>query len=685
MGDFMGNNNKNNGGYGCWLNYGRYAVRRKESGFRHYCGNVSICGFSPVMLSAAEEWQRAVWEIFHIRVKLTAKEPEAPGLLLRVDRKEGDVPGKSGYRISIEKSGKYPCLCVSGSDENGVLYGVFHLIRSIGCGMSPEEAQTEERAGNEIRMLDHWDNLDGSIERGYAGRSLFFSRGRVRANVSRISDYARLLASIGINAAALNNVNVFRKETMLITEKYLPGIKKIASEFGRFGIRVFLSVSFSAPMECGDLSTADPLDPAVRQWWKDAADAIYREIPAFGGFLVKADSESRPGPYTYGRDHAQGANMLADALKPHGGLVIWRCFVYNCHLDWRDRTQDRAKMAYENFKPLDGKFRDNVVLQVKNGPMDFQIREPVSPLFGALVSTNVMMECQITQEYTGQQKDMVYLVPLWKEALDFDTRVKDGPSPVRSVIDATLFGTAHGGMAGVSNVGDSLFWTGHPLAQANLYGFGRLSWNPLLTSEKIAEEWTDLTFGGHTPAAEKIAKMLLRSRKIYEDYTCPLGIGWFVNPLNHYGPSVDGYEYSRWGTYHRADLHGVGVDRTKKTGTGYTGQYSPPVSERYENPETCPEELLLFFHHVPYLYRLKTGETLIQHIYNTHFEGCAQAERMKEEWKSLRGLVDKEVFEEVLRRMDLQTENAREWRDVVNTYFYRKTGIADGKGRKIFP
>lgn len=677
--------NKNTAGYGCWLRYGDREIPEEAEGFRRYCGTILLRGLSPVMLSAANEWQRAAREIFGVRTKISVGEPEEPYLRLCVDREREDVPGKSRFRVSREENGKIPFLRVSGSDENGVLYGVFHLIRSICLGRPLPEAQTVERAGNELRMLDHWDNLDGSIERGYAGRSLFFSGGRVRGNTARAADYARLLASVGVNAVALNNVNVFEKETELMTEKHLTGVAKLAAEFGQFGIRVFLSVSFSAPMQLGGLPTADPLDASVQGWWKDAADAVYREIPSFGGFLVKADSESRPGPYTYGRNHAQGANMLADALKPHGGLVIWRCFVYDCHLDWRDRTQDRAKMAYDNFKPLDGQFRDNVLLQVKNGPMDFQIREPVSPLFGALRSTNVMMECQVTQEYTGQQKDLCYLVPVWKEALDFDTRAGGKHAPVSGVTGSTLFGTPHGGMAGVSNVGDSPFWTGHPLAQANLYGFGRLSWNPELTSEEIAGEWAALTFGKDSPAAEKIAGMLLRSRKIYEDYTCPLGIGWFVNPQVHYGPSVDGYEYSRWGTYHRADLHGVGMNRTRRTGTGYTGQYSPSVSELYENRETCPEELLLFFHHVPYTYRLKSGATLLQYIYDTHFSGCREAEELKEEWLSLRGLVDGEIFEEVLRRMKLQTENAREWRDVVNTYFYRKTGIADERGRTIYP
>ena len=371
--------------------------------------------------------------------------------------------------------------------------------------------------------------------------------------------FCLLWASIAI---VLNNVNVHEEETKFITDKYLPEIARIASIFSDYGIQILLSVNFASPIVLGGLSTADPLDENVRAFWRETADTIYSYIPDFGGFLVKADSESRPGPYTYGRDHAQGANMLADALQPHGGIVVWRCFVYNCHTDWRDRKLDRAKAAYDNFMPLDGKFKDNVILQIKNGPMDFQIREPVTPLFGALEKTNQIIEFQIAQEYTGHQIDLCFLVPLWKEALDFDTFARGRNSLVSDIVSGKLFHTPTGGIAGVSNIGDSPAWTGNPLAQANLFGFGRLAWNPALSSKEIAEEWATLTFGPDKAAVGKITDMLLRSREIYEKYTCPLGIGWFVNPEFHYGPSVDGYEYSRWGTYHYADLKGIGVDRT---------------------------------------------------------------------------------------------------------------------------
>jgi len=376
--------------------------------------------------------------------------------------------------------------------------------------------------------------------------------------------------------------------------------------------------------------------------------------------------------------------MLAEALKPHGGLVFWRAFVYNCMVDWRDRAQDRAKAAYENFKPLDGQFMDNVVLQIKYGPMDFQIREPVSPLFGAMEKTNVALELQITQEYTGQQKDLCYLPTMWKEILDFDTYAKGKGSTVAKVVNGSLFGMKYGGIVGVSNIGDSKSWTGHPLAQANLYGFGRLAWNPLLSPKEIAEEWTKLTFGHDEQVINTIVSMLMASRDIYEKYTAPLGVGWMVNPGHHYGPNPEGYEYSHWGTYHYADYKGIGVDRTVATGTGYTAQYKEPIASMYENIETCPDELLLFFHHVPYTHKLKSGKTVIQHIYDTHFEGAEEAKGLKEKWLTLRGKIDEEIFEMVLERLEMQIKNAIEWRDVVNTYFYRKTGIRDVHNRKIY-
>ncbi len=587
---------------------------------------------------------------------------------------------KEGYIVRY-RDGK---TIIAGKTDRGVLYGVFAFLRLLQLETPLEKINLVNNPANMLRMINHWDNMDGTIERGYAGNSIFYANNGFIDDKTRVRDYARLLASIGINGIVINNVNVHYHETRLITKLYLPEVAKLADIFREYGITVFLSVNFASPVELGELPTADPLDVRVQNWWREKAEEIYSYIPDFGGFLVKADSEYRPGPFTYGRDHAEGANMLAKALEPFGGVVIWRCFVYNCKQDWRDRKTDRANAAYDTFMPLDGKFMDNVILQIKNGPMDFQVREPVSPLFGGLTKTNQMLELQITQEYTGQQKHICYLVPQWKEILDFDTFAEGRGSTVREIIAGKIYPQKYGGIAAVSNIGSDLNWTGHVLAQANLYGYGCLAFNPDRSAEEITEEWVRLTFSSHPYVVKTISSILLKSWRTYENYTSPLGIGWMVNPGHHYGPNVDGYEYSPWGTYHRADCFGIGVDRSVETGTGFAGRYHKENAEMYNNIETCPEELLLFFHYVPYTYRLKSGKTLIQHIYDTHFEGVEQVRKFREQWLTLKELIDKERFEHVLGRLEIQIRDAIEWRDVINSYFYRKSGIPDEKGRTIY-
>ncbi|GGF94912.1 alpha-glucuronidase family glycosyl hydrolase [Paenibacillus abyssi] len=601
-----------------------------------------------------------------------------------IEAGEAERLGDEGFVIRKVDRGEHVYIVLAGKTEKGLLYAVFHFLRLLKTGGLTDQVDVTEVPKYRLRMVNHWDNMDGSVERGYAGQSIFYRNDVLLSRSARVRDYARLLASVGINGIAINNVNVHRHETRLITEVYLPDVARIADIFRNYGIRLYLSVNFAAPIELGDLRTADPLDADVQKWWKEKAADVYCYVPDFGGFLVKADSENRPGPFTYGRDHADGANMLAEALKPYGGIVLWRCFVYNCHQDWRDRTTDRARAAYDHFKPLDGRFLDNVVLQIKNGPMDFQVREPVSPLIGAMEKTNQIVEFQITQEYTGQQKDVCYLIPQWKEVLDFDTRIKGEGSTVKEIAAGLVHPYVHSGITAVSNIGDDLNWTGHHLAQANLYGYGRLIWNPELSSELIAKEWALLTFGPNKAAADTIADILMASWPIYEKYTSPLGVGWMVRPHYHYGPDIDGYEYSKWGTYHFADCHGIGVDRTQSTGTGYSAQYEKANSELYENLETCPDELLLFFHHVPYTHRLKSGKTVIQHIYDTHFEGVEQVEQVISRWRGLEGDIDAERYRHVCGRLEAQLENAKEWRDVINTYFYRKSAIPDEKNRVIY-
>ncbi|MBO9597194.1 MAG: alpha-glucuronidase, partial [Cohnella sp.] len=592
--------------------------------------------------------------------------------------------GGEGYRIHSERTDAGTCLSLTAGGSSGLLYGVFHLLRLVGSHASLSGIDMIEKPTSQLRMLNQWDNADGSIERGYAGQSIFYHNGQITSRLDRVRDYARLAASVGINAISINNVNVHKAETAFITESLLPEVARVADVFRSYGIRLFLSVNFAAPIQVGGLPTADPLDPGVCEWWKTTAKTIYDYMPDFGGFLVKADSEHRPGPFTYGRDHADGANMLADALASHGGIVIWRCFVYNCMQDWRDRSTDRARAAYDHFTPLDGKFKDNVVLQIKNGPMDFQVREPVSPLFGAMTRTNQVMEFQITQEYTGQQRHLCYLVPQWKEALEFDTHAKGSGSFVKRVADGSLFGTKRSGFAAVSNIGDDDNWTGHTLAQANLYGFGRLIWNPDLSAEAIADEWIRQTFGNDERVVSVISRMLMGSWRTYENYTAPLGVGWMVAPNHHYGPDVDGYEYSRWGTYHFADRDGIGVDRTTETGTGYSAQYHAPNAAVYNDVTTCPDELLLFFHHVPYTHRLHSGLTVIQHIYDTHFEGAEQAADLLKQWEQLEDSMDTARFVSIQERLSEQAEHAKHWRDVINTYFFRKSGVPDKKGRTIY-
>lgn len=682
-------------GYNCWLEYKKQENFLVMQEYIELCRNIVIYEDSDIVQNVLDELKNGIRRLLDIK-PLVSVEPKMQAYLLigtfaendRLDAlletDEKEKIGDEGFIIKLINTNEERILAIAGKTEKGLLYGVFDFIRAIQTQRKLKSILRIDNPVNQLRILNHWDNLDGSIERGYAGASIFFRNNKITGNLDRIRDYARILASAGINGITINNVNVHKHETKLITSDYLPDVSKLADLFREYGIKLYLSVNFASPMQLGKLTTADPLDEGVREWWNSKVEEIYRYIPDFGGFLVKADSEHRPGPFTYGRNHADGANMLARPLKKHGGIVIWRCFVYNCMQDWRDYTIDRAKAAYDNFMPLDGIFDDNVLLQIKNGPMDFQVREPVSPLFGGLQKTNQAMEFQITQEYTGQQKHLCYLVPMWKEILEFDTYAKGKNTFVKNIVSGSVFDNKYGGIAGVANVGDSPNWTGFQLAQSNLYGFGRLAWNPDLTVEQITDEWVRMTYSNNKTVVEVISEMLLSSWRIYENYTSPLGIGWMVNPNHHYGPNVDGYEYDKWGTYHRADLKGIGVDRTVKAGTGYIGQYNKEVAEMYEKVETCPEELLLFFHHIPYDYKLQSGETLIQYIYNTHFKGVEQAIELKNKWLGLKGIIGKELFRHVCERLDGQIEHSKEWRDVINTYFFRKTGIKDQQERKIY-
>ncbi|GHG90228.1 alpha-glucuronidase [Streptomyces lanatus] len=623
-----------------------------------------IRGTGPLVDTVHGEVARAC-EQFGGRVERDAA-PEPFDLVLELT---GD---DSSEAFTYEREGGRTTVTASGGP--GLLYGLFHVVRLGEAAFQGSHGRVEHRPELALRMLDHWDNVAvhpvmGQVERGYAGGSLFWSDGRARGDMDRIRAYGRLLAACGINAVAVNNVNVHEAEAHLLTDR-IGEVADIARELRPYGIRVHLSVTFAAPMVLGGLATADPLDEGVRGWWAETTSRVYEAIPDFGGYVVKADSEGQPGPFAYGRSHADGANVLAAALEPFDGTVHWRAFVYDHRQDWRDRTTDRARAAYDHFVPLDGQFAANAVLQVKHGPMDFQVREPVSPLIGAMPRTRLAVEMQATQEYTGQQRHVCWLGPMWSEVLRF--RPEEG---------ASVGQLARGGLVAVSNVGDDPFWTGHPLAQANLYTFGRLAWQPDAVPGRILDEWIGLTF--EADAAAGVRVVLDGSWRTYEKYTAPLGVGWMVQPGHHYGPSVDGYEYSPWGTYHFADRDGIGVDRTVATGTGYAGQYAKPWSEVYESPTSCPDELLLFFHHVLYDHVLHSGKTVIQHMYDTHFEGVEEVEAAQRVWQGLAGLVAPARHARVAERYEEQLRSAREWRDQINSYFLRKSGVADAHGRRI--
>jgi alpha-glucuronidase len=570
-------------------------------------------------------------------------------------------------------------LMIAASNDRGVLYGVFALLRKIAMRQPVDGLNETQNPYAPVRMLDHWDNLDGTIERGYAGPSIFFHKGDVAGDLSRVRDYARLMASIGINSCSINNVNA---NPRVITTDFLPQLARVAEAFRPWGIRLFVSIDFSSPQRIGGLDTFDPLDARVAGFWGDKVDEIYGVIPDFGGFVLKADSEGRLGPSAYHRSHADAANVIARPLARHGGLIFYRGFVYDHHMDWRNLKNDRAAAAYSNFKELDGNFLDNVVLQIKHGPIDFQVREPASPLFGALEKTNQAIELQVTQEYTGQQRHLVCLVPMWKEMLDFDMQARGSGTPVKQLVAGHTFSRPVGGFVAVANVGADSNWLGHHLAMANLYGFGRLAWAPDLSSKSIVDEWTRLTFGDDPVVVKTIVDMELRSWPAYESYTGPLGAGTLTDIIGvHYGPAIESSEHNGWGQWHRADAKGIGMDRTVATGTGFIGQYRPAVARMYESLTTCPDELLLFMHHVPYTYVLHSGQTVIQHIYDSHYEGASEAEGFVGQWQSLKGKIDEPRYTEVLERLKYQAGHAEVWRDAICDWFLRESGIPDAKGR----
>jgi len=581
-----------------------------------------------------------------------------------------------GYWLYWSNNTDKTDLIVAGADGRGILYGAFALLRLVASDEDLTQLNFRSHPAFSIRWVDNWDNPDGSIERGYAGRSIFFEDGNVRSDLAPVAEYARLLASAGINGCNVNNVNA---APQLLDSDHLKQIARIADTMRPWGVRLAMSVAIASPQTIGGLPTYDPLDPAVKAWWAAKVSEIYSLIPDFAGFTVKADSEGQPGPASYGRTPADAANLLAAALAPHGGVVLYRAFVYNHHADWRDPKADRARAADDIFAPLDGHFLPNVIVQTKEGPIDFQAQEPVSPLFAALRHTSQAVEVQITQEYTGQQRHLVYLAPMWKQVLDFDIRADNQPTPVKEILSGKSFHQPLGGMVGVAGIGQQ-GWLGSPLALANLYAFGRLAWDPNLTPEEIAEEWTKQTLGLDPMVDRVLPKMLMQSWPAYVHYTGPLGTQTLTDITgSHYGPNIESSERNGWGQWHNADATGIGMDRTVATGTGFTGQYPPEVAKVYENLATTPDDLLLFFHHVPYTYKLHDGKTVIQYIYDSHYAGAAQAANLVTVWESLNSRVDPTLYRDVLARLQYQAGHAIVWRDAIVQYFLKLSGIPDDR------
>ena len=581
-----------------------------------------------------------------------------PRMTLIVDKSLAEELKTDGFIVSNDT--------LKAATDQGLLYGAYDLLRS-------QQSRPGERSYREVpcfplRLLNHWDNLDGSIERGYAGQSIFdFDRvatGKRPLDTKRLTQYARANASIGINGSVLNNVNA---SPAILTAPYLKTVKRIADILRPYGIKVYLSINFASPMAIGGLKTADPLDENVKKWWKKKVREIYQSVPDFGGFLVKANSEGQPGPGDFGRTHADGANMLAEALEPHGGIVMWRCFVYGAN----HKGEDRVKQAVSEFKPLDGQFRPNVILQTKNGPLDFQPREPYSPIFDQIKETPNMAELQITQEYTGQSKHLVFLAPMWEEFFNSiaPSLLRESPGSSRAIPEDPPLQ----GVAGVANIGDDTNWCGHHFSQGNWYAFGRMAWGGR-SSQEIAQEWLKQTFGGDEAFCEAMGQVMARSREACVDYMMPLGLHHIFRFDHHYGPEPGGFkaEYPiEWCPvyYHKADSAGIGFDRTVATGTGATVQYRPQYFKKYEDLRTCPENLLLWFHHVPWSHRMRSGLTLWQEMQEKYEEGVREVERTVKIWRNMRPGIDAQRWQEVADRLDIQLRDAREWRDVCLAYF----------------
>jgi alpha-glucuronidase len=640
-------------GYRLWLKYDLIKDTEKRATYARSAQFIVLNNTNPVLKTAAEELQTGLQGLLGKTVPIVNNAGNKTGGILLVSDPNLPSVNSEGYRIANQKN----TVTVSGKTDAGVLYGTFALLRQLQTLQPIDQLALTSSPKIQHRMLNHWDNTDGSIERGYAGSTLWKWYELPERIDPRYKDYARANASLGINGTVVNNVNA---SSRFLTAEYLQKVAALASVFRSYGIKIYLSVYFPAPKTIGGLKTADPLDPEVNKWWVDKVNEIYKFIPDFGGFLVKANSEGQPGPQDYGRNHADGANMLAKALAPHQGIVIWRAFVYKA-----DPTADRFKAAYDEFKPLDGQFEKNVIVQVKNGPIDFQPREPFSPVFGTMPKTPLGMEFQITQEYLGFATHLVYEAPIFKECLETDTYVTGKGATVAKVIDGSLHDYKLTAIAGVANTGSDRSWTGNPMAQANWYAFGRLAWDHTLSSETIANEWVKMTLTTESSSVKTVTDLMLKSREIYVNYNTPLGLSRPWSGV-HFAPEPWQSRSSRpdWTAvyYHRADSVGLGFDRTLK-GSNALDQYRPEVQQKWNNPETCPLPYLLWFHHVPWTKKLSSGRTLWDELCTRFYTGADSVGWMQKQWASVKKDIDPETFANVSGRLVTQQKEAIWWRD----------------------
>jgi len=674
-------------GYELWLRYHRVADAAVLKQYRSAITGVVVSGESATARATSAELTRGLTGLLDTTIAATSDVKTDGAVIAGTGRSpivatlglEADLRtiGGEGYLIRSVRAGGRRAIVIAANTDIGVLYGAFHFLRLLQTHQRIDSLAISDRPRIQHRILNHWDNLDGSIERGYAGRSLWDWYTLPDYKSPRYTDYARANASIGINGTVLTNVNA---NATALTADYLKKVAALADVLRPYGIRVYLTARFSAPIEIGGLKTADPLAPEVKAWWTAKVAEIYKVVPDFGGFLVKANSEGQPGPQDYKRTHADGANMLAEALERYGGIVMWRAFVYA-----ENPKEDRHAQAYKEFQPLDGTFRPNVLVQVKNGPIDFQPREPFSPLFGAMPKTPLMLELQITKEYLGFATHLSYLAPLFEEVLRADTYVTGQGSQVHQVIDGSLHGYVRTGIAGVANTGTDRNWCGSIFACANWHAFGRLAWNPSLSSQGLADEWLRMTFTNDKAFLTPVGMMMLVSRQATVNYMTPLGLHHLMARGHHYGPGpwVSGGGRADWTSvyYHRADANGIGFDRTA-TGSNAVSQYAVPVRDRFANLKTVGDDYLLWFHHVPWDYRMESGRTLWDELTFRYCSGLGTVRGMEETWQGLSKFVDPERFEETRAFLAIQEKEARWWRDASVLYFqtFSKRPITDPCG-----